>query len=56
MPRNTTFNLDWLKETDSSNHLIGDWAEKKDEYTGFCKLCRKSFDIKNSGKMQVLHE
>ena len=53
-PRKTEYTADLCKQTDDDGHEIGTWLQKgKDEYHGYCKVCKADFAIDGSGVSQV---
>ncbi|KAL4225217.1 hypothetical protein ACF0H5_015908 [Mactra antiquata] len=51
----TKFSEGWLKNEDTQGYLVGQWCKADEcETKGFCTLCKKSFNVDNSGFKQVL--
>ena len=52
---NVKFSHDWLKEKDGNGHPIKDWCQPGDtEFIANCIVCKKTVDIRNRGKNQLL--
>ena len=51
----TKFSSAWLSTKDSNGDFVSDWCEKgKDDYHGYCKVCKIDLKCDNGGKLQLL--
>ena len=51
----TKFSEVWLSAKDSNGDNVSDWCKKgKDDYHGYCYICRTDLKCDNGGKVQLL--
>ena len=43
------FSAEWLDKTDSNNHVVHYWCERKDEFRAICKFCKKDITVAYMG-------
>ena len=51
----TKFSGSWLSYYDSNGQKLSEWCKKgKDDYNGYCYLCKVDIKCDNAGKAQLL--
>ena len=51
----TKFSGSWLSYHDSNGQKLSEWCKKgKDDYNGYCCLCKVDIKFDNAGKAQLL--
>ena len=51
----TKFSGSWLSYHDSNGQKLSEWCKKgKDDYNGYCCLCKVDIKCNNAGKAQLL--
>ena len=51
----TKFSGSWLSYHDSNGQKLSEWCKKgKDDYNGYCCLCKVDIKCDNAGKAQLL--